>query len=71
MAPKRQTCRQMEQIQIVDKVLKKKMTFESRDAARDYFLKLQDKCIQLNYTDQNDAQYSSQKEEILAMIDQV
>jgi len=61
--------RQNEQIDLVSKVLKRNFKFDDKEAARNFFLDLTDKVIQLNYTPKNEFNYKDKKEQILNMIE--
>ncbi|HSW61470.1 MAG TPA: V-type ATP synthase subunit A [bacterium] len=61
--------RQNEQIAIVSKVLKRSFRFDDKEAARNFFLDLTDKLIQLNYTPKDEFNYKDKKEQILNMIE--
>ncbi len=61
--------RQVEQLEIVDSVLDKNFKFDTRDNARSFFLSLQDKCIQWNYTALNDPMYNEKKSAIIQTIE--
>jgi V/A-type H+-transporting ATPase subunit A len=63
--------RQNEQLEVVDIVLSKDFNFEDHDKARDYFLELTDKVIQLNYLSKDVSIYEEKKNEILNMIEGV
>ena len=63
--------RQNEQLEVVDKVLSKDFSFKDHDSAREYFLELTDKVIQLNYLSKDVSIYEEKKNEILNMIEGV
>ena len=61
--------RQNEQLGIISKVLDKNFKFDDREKARNYFLDLTDKIIQLNYLPREASIYGEKKQEILNMIE--
>lgn len=61
--------RQNEQLGIISKVLDKNFKFDDREKARNYFLDLTDKIIQLNYLPREASIYDEKKQEILNMIE--
>lgn len=61
--------RQNEQLEVVDKVLSRKFSFEDHDKAREFFLELTDKVVQLNYLSKDVSIYEDNKKEILNMIE--
>lgn len=63
--------RQNEQLEVVNKVLSKDFNFDDHDKARNYFLELTDKVIQLNYLSKDVSIYNEKKNEILNMIEGV
>ncbi len=63
--------RQNEQLEMVSKVLEKEYSFEDKEKAREYFLSLTDKVIQLNYLSKDVSIYDQKKEEILNIIEGV
>lgn len=61
--------RQNEQMEVVSKVLNREFKFDDRDAARNFFLDLTDKVIQLNYVPKGEFTYKDKREQILNMIE--
>jgi len=61
--------RQNEQLEVVDKVLSRTFSFEDHDKAREFFLELTDKVVQLNYLSKDVSIYEEKKNEILNMIE--
>ncbi|HNW83207.1 MAG TPA: V-type ATP synthase subunit A [bacterium] len=61
--------RQNEQLEVVSKVLDRKFKFDSSENARNFFLDLTDKVIQLNYTPKDDFCYKESREAILNIIE--
>ncbi len=61
--------RQNEQLGIISKVLDRNFKFNDREKARNYFLDLTDKIIQLNYLPREASIYGEKKQEILNMIE--
>ncbi|HOW52995.1 MAG TPA: V-type ATP synthase subunit A [bacterium] len=60
--------RQTEQLELVEMALDAELSFDSHDSARRFFLTLQDKVIQWNYTAKNDAAYADRKETVLKTL---
>jgi len=61
--------RQNEQLEVVDKVIGKDFNFDDHDKAREFFLELTDKVIQLNYLSKDVSIYEEKKNEIVNMIE--
>lgn len=61
--------RQNEQLEVVTKVIGRKFKFDSRENARNFFLDLTDKVIQLNYTPKDNFCYKESRDKILNMIE--
>ena len=61
--------RQNEQLEILNSVLSKEFSFESKDSARQFFLSLSDKCIQWNYASKNSSEYKEKKDDIIKTIE--
>lgn len=61
--------RQNEQLEVVDKVLSRDFGFEDHDKAREFFLELTDKVVQLNYLSKDVSIYEDDKDKILNMIE--
>jgi V/A-type H+-transporting ATPase subunit A len=61
--------RQNEQLEVVDKVLSRKFSFEDHEKAREFFLELTDKVVQLNYLSKDVSIYEDDRNEILNMIE--
>ena len=61
--------RQNEQLEVVTKIIGRKFKFDSRENARNFFLDLTDKVIQLNYTPKDNFCYKESRDKILNMIE--
>lgn len=60
--------RQTEQIELIEKVLDAELSFDSHDAARRFFLTLQDKFIQWNYTATDAPEYADRKSSLVKIL---
>jgi len=60
--------RQTEQIELIEKVIDAELSFDSHDAARRFFLTLQDKFIQWNYTAPDAPEYADRKAALVKIL---
>lgn len=60
--------RQRLQLELIEKVLKRKFRFADRDKARQFFLRLTDMFIQWNYTSQDDPSFGQKQQGIIDEI---
>ncbi len=61
--------RQTEQLEVIEKVLDADLSFDSHDAARRFFLMLQDRFIQWNYTAPDDPAYADKKQAVIDFLE--
>jgi len=61
--------RQTEQLELVERVLDAELSFDSHDAARRFFLMLQDRFIQWNYTAPDDPAYADRKQAVNDLLE--